>query len=92
MKELLPLPKLHVEQRMSSTLSRGVRQRIGRRIAIQERSNETIAALNWLSGTVAETRPRHPTEAQKKAHEFILSRVEASPASLPFVEAEATAR
>eukprot|EP00971_Amphidinium_carterae_P340416 6478747-Amphidinium_carterae.3 len=93
MREVLPLPVLHEEGRAARTLARGVRQRIGRRRAVDVRTNESIAAVNWLGGfsdhaSVAAL----PTETQKQAQQFIRSRVEASPAALSPFDSEATAR
>eukprot|EP00971_Amphidinium_carterae_P352507 6492627-Amphidinium_carterae.2 len=93
MRELLPLPHVHVEGVAASHLSRVVRQRAGRRRAIANRTNEAIEALNWLADSGSTQRDASaPTEVQKQAQEFIRSRVLASPASLAPFEAEATAR
>eukprot|EP00971_Amphidinium_carterae_P101200 2002360-Amphidinium_carterae.4 len=65
------------------SLSRGVRQRVGKRRALQMQSNEVIDGLNWLAGKSSSvTEGQIPTETQKQALEFIAHRVEGSPASL----------
>ena len=47
---IFPLPCLGEHSRGGAGLSRGVRQRLGRRAAVQKRANDVIDSLNWLSG------------------------------------------
>ena len=48
--DIFPLPAPEVESFGGKGLSRGVRQRIGRRIQHQQAAHQAIAALNSLSG------------------------------------------
>ena len=64
-KSLLPLPSVAVESLAAKGLSRGTRQRVARRVAVQKEANETIRALNSMCGapcnqTSADPCPEHP--------------------------------
>ena len=67
-RELFPLPHLPEEDQPSSWLSRGVRQRVGRRRAVASRVNDTIDALNSLMGFSSSSASR-PSLAQRETLE-----------------------
>ena len=69
-RDLFPLPEMEVPVLHDSSLSRGTRQRLSRRAALIERSNQVIRACNDLYGPCKESkslhahRPSGPTQAQ----------------------------
>ena len=91
--ELFPLPMLELETACNLPLSRGCRQRIGRRRAVIERTNDAISSLNWLSGSSArDVAQRHVSPAQAAAITRIQRAVEDSAPTEPLLPPHEAAR
>ena len=73
-RNLLPIAAAGVEERPSSALSRGVRQRIGQRRFFQQEARRTTFALNSMytgQAVGSGSQPLTPSAGQKKVFEFI---------------------
>ena len=64
-RELFPLPFLPVEP-TAGFVSRGVRQRIGRRRHETRRVNDVVQTLNWMSGGSSASPPAESSAAQRQ--------------------------
>eukprot|EP00959_Pyramimonas_sp_CCMP1952_P230425 4817306-Pyramimonas_sp.AAC.1 len=71
---MFPVPLLETEP-PARVLSRGVRQRVGRRRALDNRANEVLHALNWMSGCGAAVEVCRAPAAAAPVHREIYERV-----------------
>jgi hypothetical protein len=72
-RDLLPMPLMALEEAPSTSLSRGTRQRVLKRMRHSEACNDAVKALNWMAGFESVASSQRVSATQFAARQHISS-------------------